>query len=471
MIILFIGKYHYFENMPVMLLAGFLKMHGHECHYLDLKFERNYLRKVKEINPAIIAYSVTTGIHRYYMEVNLKIKKEHTFTSVFGGPHCTVFPEMINEPGVDIICRGEGELPLLELANLLGNNQDITQIKNLWINQNGKIYKNELRSLVQNIDEITSPDRTIFDKYRHYRKIQRRIIITSRGCPYNCTYCYNNLIKEIMSGKGKYVRMRSVDNVLAELQSVKNKYHPRRIKFIDDTFLMDKKWAYDFCERYKNEIHIPFVACIRINLIDEELIKAMKDAGCISVEFGLESGDTAIRNDLLKRNISDRDIIDVSLMFKKYGIKAMSLNMVGLPGETIKQCITTIKLNIKAKVAFAHAMMYTPLPLTELTQYSIEKGFFDGNHAGISYNYMYNDSCLKMKDTKKIKRLQYLFSSFVAFPFLLPIHSVLLNLPFKILYRAVFFIHRFINQFFITKQITIYDLFITEFFTKKHKKT
>jgi hypothetical protein len=138
----------------------------------------------------------------------------------------------------------------------------------------------------------------------------------------------------------------------------------------------------------------------------------------------------------------------------------MALNMVGLPKETIEQCIATIKLNIDSKVTYPHTVMYTPYPQTELGDYAIREGLFDGDYNKISFQFMYAKCLLKTKEAKKIKRLQYLFSFFTAFPVLLPMLKFLIKLPFTKFYQFIFFIHRVINHLFISRQHLISDLLI-----------
>lgn len=457
--VLFIGKYYHFENNPIMYLSGYLMKHGHECYYLDLKFENNIIKEVKKIAPSVIAYNLVSGFGKPFIEINSALKKELDFFSVFGGPHCTLFPEFINNKDIDAVCLGDGEIALLELVNGLEKNEDIRFIKSFWIKIKGKVYENEIRKSVANIDEISYPERSIFDKYNHYYKLKRRGVITTRGCPFNCSYCYSNALKKIM-GINAGVRQRSVENVITELAFVKKTYSPRKLKFFDDTLIFNKKWALSFLDKYEKKIGIPFSACVRLDLLDEEIIKALKKAGCFVVEFGIECGDEEMRTNLLKRKMPNEKIISGSLLLKKYGIKTMSLNMIGLPGETIDQCILTLKLNIKCKITYPHTSIYMPFPKTELGDYAIKAGLFDGNNDKIDYKFMYAKSLLKSKDHKKFKRLQYLFSIMTVFPFLLPLLRFLIKLPFRKFYQFLFFTHRVINHFFITKQHLISDFLI-----------
>lgn len=460
--VLFICSYDYIEKPTIQLLSAVLKSSGHECHYLDLKLEKDIVNEVKKIAPDIIAYSITTGPHENFLKINNIIKRNYNFLSVFGGAHCTFFPKFIEEEGVDVICRGEGEHAIVELADAIANKEDFRHIGNLYVKENGKIFKNEMRPLIQDLDSLPFPDRSIFDKYAHYRNMRRRYLITSRGCPYNCSYCFNNSLKKIYNGKGKYVRQKSVGKVIEELKLLKQDYKPLRIKFYDDIFVLNKDWILNFCEQYEKEIHIPFIAQIRVNLVNEEIIKALKTAGCITVDFGIESGNPEFRKLILNRDIPDSKILEVSHLLKKYSIKTLSFNMVGLPDETVEMCFDTIRLNIKAKISYAHVLIFIPYPGTDLSDYATERGYFNGDNTNINSSFIYSKSILDMNNIKKIKRLQYLFSISVSFPIILPITKLLINLPLDYLYQSVFFLHRIWGAAFVTKHADWKDFFIIE---------
>ena len=218
--ILFIYKCEFEEPLGIMYLSSFLKKHGHECYFLDLKFEKRFIEEVQKISPDIIGYSITTGKHKFYQKLNLELKKKLHFFSLFGGPHATFFPEFIYKQGVDAVCRGEGEFPFLELADSFEKGKDITKIKNIWVKVNGKVYKNEVRDLISDLDILPFSDRELLNKYAHYKKMHRRFILTGRGCPYNCTFCFNHSYKKLYKNKGKIIRKRSIGNVIEELKLI-----------------------------------------------------------------------------------------------------------------------------------------------------------------------------------------------------------------------------------------------------------
>jgi len=470
--ILFIYKYANYEPLGLMTLSSVLKNAGHQCLCVDCRFEKNIIKTVKQISPDVIAYSIITGSHNYYRDLNIRLKKELNFLSVFGGPHCTFFPDFINEDGVDVICRGEGEHALLHLINALSNKEDISAIPNLWVKQDGEIIKNEIENLCQNLDEIVFPDRDIVNYYVAYKKMKRRDVITSRGCPYNCTYCFNNANKQLFLSKGKYVRQRSVENVLDELKILKEKYHAKIFHFQDDIFTLNRQWTFDFCNAYKKIIGLPFEVQLRINLLDEEIIKALKDAGCTMALYGIESGNEYIRKNLLKRDISDEQIINAAKLFRKNKIRTMTTNIVGLPDETLEMAMETVKLNIACKPNYAWNSIYQPYPMTQLSAYAIEKGYYEGSTDLFQSSFLYGNSQLKTKDIRKIVRLHYLFSIAVSFPWLLLLVKALIKIPFTGFYQLLFFIHRGWAAVFSLRRISISEIIYFEkrkYFWKERK--
>ena len=154
----------YREPLGIMSLISAVN-HKHKVFILE-PIREDIHKKISQIKPDVIAYSLRTGFHQYYIDLNKKLKKAYNFISVFGGPHVTFFPQMINQEGVDCICKGESEEAFLEFLDALESKKDYTKIKNFWVKKSGKIYKNSLRPLVQDLDTLKFPNRSLFDKYK-----------------------------------------------------------------------------------------------------------------------------------------------------------------------------------------------------------------------------------------------------------------------------------------------------------------
>lgn len=458
--VLFFYKYAYFEPLGVPYLSAVLKKHGHKTYFIDLRFTKNYVKETEEIAPDIIAYSITTGKHKLFRDLNLELKKKFNFFAVFGGPHCTFFPDFINEDGVDAICKGEGENAFAELVNKLENNEDIRFIKNIDAKIDNGIYKNDLRNLVENLDEIPFPDRDLIYRYNHYGKSHRKTVMTSRGCPYKCSYCFNHSYNRLYEGKGKIIRQRSVGNVIAELREVKEKYKLKIFQFNDDTFILNRNWTFEFCERYKREIDMTFNCIVRVNLIDEEIIKALKDAGCDTVTFGIESGNDDLRNNVLKRNISREQITDSAKICHKHNVKIISQNILGLPDETFEDALETVKLNIECKPKLSWVSIFQPYPNTDLCNYAIEKGYFEKKDLeSINVNF-HKGSVLKTKDIRRIVRLHHFFYFSVDFPFMIPIVKLMTRIPLNSIYYIFWSLYRGFGYYFRLRWFDVSELFL-----------
>lgn len=458
--VLFFYKYLFYQPLGIMYLSSFLKKEGHQTYFIDIKFERDIKKEVSRISPDLICYSATTGPHIEYRELNLKLKKHFNFISIFGGSFPTFYPDLIYEDGIDIIVQGEAEKSLVKIANAVQNNEDYTGIENTWVKKDGKIYKNEIGNLINDLDELPYPDWDLLDKYPAYRKSFKKSIMASRGCPYKCTYCWNGPYSELVKGKGTAYRLRSVESVISEAVEIKKRYKLRMLRFWDDTFIINKKWTLRFCELYKEKVNVPFRIFARIDLVDEEIVKALKDAGCIMVDFGKESGNENLRANVLKRgNYSNEKSIQSSLLFKKYGISTMSLNIMCLPDETLDMAFETLMLNIKSKVTYAYSTVFQPYPSTELGKYCIEKGYFDGFVGNVKKSFIFHGSSLNIPNLKEKIRLHYLFSYGVAFPFLYPLIKTLIRLPLTGLYKLLFIFFKVWNYYFKVYEIDRHEVF------------
>ncbi len=395
------------EPLGIMQISSSLKNLGIETKAVITSEEKNLIEKVKNFNPDLILFSTTTGAHKYYLNLCRLLKKELKFISIFGGPHPTFFPEIAEEECVDFIIRGEAEEAIGDLIKKIQKGEK--DIKKVW-----------LGDYPQNLDSLPFPDRTLLKDYEYLLPRGVRFFMTSRGCPYDCTYCFNAFNKKLT--KGRYLRQRSVENVIKEIKEVKNNFHLEKVNFQDDTFILNKRWLEEFLKIYKKEINLPLYCHIRPNLVDEIIIKDLKDAGCYYVVLGLEVGNDYIRNKILKRNMSKQQILNTCKLLRKYNIGFTTQTMMCLPEETLDMVFETIELSAKCKPTHINLYFYQPYPKTELANYSISRGLFDGNFDRLLYTYQAeskNEIPLNIKNKQKFKLLSDIFRVCVKFPFLI----------------------------------------------------
>lgn len=426
-----------FEFLGPMQISSILKKNGHDCDMLIISEEKNLISKIKEIKPDIIAFSVMTGSHNETVDLANKIKKNINVLTVFGGPHATFYTDLIKKDGVDIICIGEGEYAMLDLCDNI--NKDITKIKNLWVKKDGKIIKNDMRPLIENLDELPFPDRNLYYKrYNLLKILPTKKFMTGRGCPYNCSFCFNHNLKKMYSGKGAYVRKRKIEDVISEIVELKKQGGMKVVRFSDDTFTLYKEWLIKFLDIYKEKINLPFTCLARANEINEEVVKKLKDAGCINIFVGLESGSDRVRNFVLRKNLSEKDIINAAKLFHKYNIKFGTYNMLGNPTETIEEAFETIKLNSKIKTDFPFSTVLQPYPGTEISEFAIKQGVLAEDFCVDDLTLMNKKSQIILKNKREIVNLHRFFFYGVKFPFLLPIIKILIKLPDNKLYYLIF---------------------------------
>jgi len=450
--VLFIFKDSAVEHLGAMYISSMLKENGHRVEVVNAEYIA-IAKKLREDIPTILAYSTLAFYANYYIALNKCIKEKFNVFSLFGGAHPTAKPEIIGEEGIDAVCIGEGEYPLLNLANTLEAGGDIRELDNLWIKDNGKIIKNRLRPLINNLDELPFPDRGLFKQKSPF--FQERIsMITSRGCTYSCPYCYNSTMLRLYKDRQNTYRRRGVDNVIEEVRQVKKSQSVKFILFHDDIFILDPAWLEEFAFKYKQEGAVPFSCYVRIGHITPEIVSYLKYAGCHSVSFGVESGNDFLRKDIYKRNMEKQEIIHAAKLIKSQGLKIRTTNIIGYSSYSIDADLETLRLNIQCGVDLAKVGLLATYPNTEISAMN-EEGegwarflevrsprliqmlqFFSSNMIGRYERFIASFVSHRGRSTSAHERetlinLYLLFPLVVGFPFLFYFIRKLIKLPIR----------------------------------------
>lgn len=435
------------EWLGIEYLSSILKKTGHDTRLIfdpgsgdiEYKFKtldrvfdlsEKMVRKAQLYNPDLIAFSCLTNLYPWVTRMARLIKQRMNVPIIVGGIHPTILPEfVIKNPDIDMLCIGEGEEALKELLASMQAGKVDYSIKNIWFKKDGGVIRNPLRPLIQNLDSLPFPDKDIFRKYRCFSA--RLYVMTGRGCPYQCTYCFNSYYRKLLcNGTTSYIRRRSVENVIDELKLFKSKYNIKEVFFYDDIFTINDAWIKNFAKAYKDKIKLPFKILVHPQAVQEETMRLLKDAGCIYVDIGIESGCEGLRRKLLKRNMNNHDIVDTARILKKVGIKFCTLNIVGFPTETRQQMWETYELNDKIKPDGTIVSIFYPFPKTELADYCLENGYL----AKEDYQKICNgeggykqDNFLKNIEVQEAKRLQILIPILTKTPHFL--HSLIKRTP------------------------------------------
>jgi len=422
-----------------MTLAAVAKAKGHDVA-LAVGSNNHILSKAQDFRPDLVGFSVLTGYQKRYLQLGQALKRNLSPSPVilFGGPHATFFPKVVLEEGVDIVCRGEGEGALVDILDAIDSSNDFEEIDNLVIKQDGELKSFLLRPLLD-LDEMPFPDRDIYVDYPIIHDSDMVTFMASRGCPFNCSFCFNKEMVKMVKGLGSWIRFRSVDNLIEEIDMVLRTRKIRNIDFHDDTFIIKRKWLFEFLNAYASKFSIPFICNLRADLINLDIAKALKSAGCCRVSFGIESGDESLRNLLLKKSLSDEQIRNAASILHQVGIPFFTYNMIGLPGERLNEAFKTLELNIEIGSECAWTSIYQPFPGTELANYCLEKGFIEKPISTDEPVDTHTTSLLCQPDIEKLVRLQKFAYVAIRFPSTLRFIKKIVNYNFPSIY---FYIHR-----------------------------
>ena len=352
--------------------------------------------ELQEIKPDVVGLSVDTSTFHDAVKMAFEIKdiQPNTYL-VFGGSHPSICPEeTIEKDPIDAICIGEGELAMAELCRDLEGGNPPVDVKNLWVKVDGKVVKNPRRPYLEDLDSIPMDRDGIF-----YGGIY-----TGRGCVGRCAFCNTPTLRKNGPG-GRYFRKRSIESVLDEvglvyrqlreqsrisikerlkrivkmlvgidntLKPIKEKVPPLRFK--DDTFLGDKKWFLKLAPLMrKNFPNLTYICQARPNEIDEKVAYWLKNSGCIRVSMGFETGSERLRNEVLHKNVTDKQILTSCKLLRDQGIEIMGQWMYGLPGEMLSDTIKTFLMSVRegdlSQLHFA-----TPLYGTALFDIAVDQG-------------------------------------------------------------------------------------------------
>src|SRR3989344_1476246 len=331
----------------------------------------NYLNDFK---PDLVGISMLTPMYLRTKETMKIVRKtlNEQVKIVIGGPHPTVFfTSCLKDcPDANFLLYGEAEISFVNLLNYLENNLDLSEIKGLVFRKDERIIINPKQEFIQNLDEIPYPARDLLpmEKYRpaptYFKKLPSYLILASRGCPFRCAFCSK------ISGT-KY-RAHSIERVINEIKILLDEYGAKDIIFRDDTFTINRSFVFDLCKKIKEDglnKRMEWSCMTRVNLVDLELLKTMKEAGCWSIHYGVESGNQRLL-DLIDKSITIEQIKNAFIWTKEVGIEIKAFFMLGLPTETREESLKTIEFSKELNPDWVQFTITVPYPGTKLFELS-----------------------------------------------------------------------------------------------------
>jgi len=359
--------------------SGVGLIHINDKHGFSSKTEA-IIRRIKKDKPGLIAFTSTSF---GYSEVNRLagvLKKFFPKTPIIlGGVHATIRPQDLEKSNFDAFCIGEGEEPLAMLIRKLKNKQDYHDTPSFYFKKGGKIVKNRLHPYEKNLNNLPAYDWDIFDTAKLLKLRNGWISLSvSRGCPFNCNFCINHNMKRILGAAG-YVRQKSAGLAIKELKDLIGRFDIKVFNFDDDILIFNKKWTRDFLSSYRKEIYqkygIKFKVEARVDMIDENIAKMLKEAGCQEIQFGVETGSPRLRNLVLNKHTSDVQIIRAFDICHKYDINTLAFIMLGIPGETEQTLMDTVRLLARIKPYLIRPSFIFPIYGTVFYQYCKKRNF------------------------------------------------------------------------------------------------
>ncbi len=395
-------------NHGIAALAGVLHANGHELDLLHVSEKKCPIPSSDEINalieqkqPDLLGFSAMTQQYEWIAATSKAIRTQYPFLpQIIGGVHCTMVPDEVHESKLfDYVCVGEADYALLDLMNALENGEPTDNLTNMRMWDGQRPIVNKVAPF-PNLDTLPRLDYNVFDMKAILRETRGWMgILTSRGCPYKCTYCFNmeivdRYIEDGAAAKVKdFLRHFPIDVMMEDLKTLVRE-NPEITTFIfdDDLFTLNVNYVEEFCAAYiKHEVGLPFVVNGHVNCFDDRAGKALSDAGCIIVKFGLESGSDKIRRDVLHRYMKNSQIEDSFAAAHKYQLHSSAFIMFGLPYEGREEIIETLALCAKVKLGrFRWALFF---PFRGTAGYDIAKPLIDESKLDGKGNY-FDGSCL-----------------------------------------------------------------------------
>ena len=351
--------------------------------YVDQLEVKKILLRIEEQRPEVIGISLLSTSVDVVTKLSELIRRKFPHIKIaMGNMHASLFSDKIlKSRTADYIIHREGEYTFLELARALRDGKFVEHIKGLSYCKDGKTIDNSPRELIEKLDQLPYPAWNLFPLDRYGTDPRTEIlpgepglqILATRGCPFSCTFCSSKTARSL----GSEYRMRNPKKVADEIEYMYKNYGARVFSFMDLAFPLVKKHAMailqEIIDRKLNK-KIYWMTEARVRPIDYEILKKMKEAGCVRVNFGIESGNDRIILKILKKGFTTEDVRRAVKLAKKAGIQVDGMFMIGLPTETGKEIKQTIDFAVELNVRFAIFNIFVPYPGCELYDILTKEG-------------------------------------------------------------------------------------------------
>ena len=374
--------------MGLLSLAAMLEKHGFTVTIDDLVYEEEELKLIErlaETKPDIIGFSfLTTAVARTINLVDKAAKAVPHAIRIGGGAHCTGLPEKsLQDINLHYVIAGEGEYPLLDFCTRQRDGKPVESVNGLVYRSGEKIIVNPIGGFIEDLNQLPLPAWHLINMENYlfppgYIKglfYKRTVpVMTSRGCPSHCIFCSSPGIF------GRRIRRRSVDNVMNEISILRERFNIDGIFFLDDTFTLNTDWVLEFCRQMKQQnINLPWSCQTRVNVVTKPLLQTMKDAGCVQVDYGIESGSDRILK-VIKKGTTVALIRKAFAIAHEVGLRTYGSILIGNPTETLEDIRMTKELLKEIKPSLTLFNFLTPMPGSELYDMALANGWMSDKY-------------------------------------------------------------------------------------------
>jgi radical SAM superfamily enzyme YgiQ (UPF0313 family) len=345
--------------------------------------------KVTDYQPDLIAISVVENTYSIGRALVRALPEKHRkIPTIWGGPFATFAPEFILRDNVgDIVCRGEGEIALIELCKRMCQGRSVTEIPNLWVCEDGRLYRNPLGPRV-NLDELPFADYSLFEEQAIYRPMEGRLwrtigIESQRGCPFQCTYCNSPGQNRIASAEqgSMFYRRKSLQRVMAELEHQHKLHNIELVYWLADTFLAMPRRDFDELVEHYQDFRIPFWMNTRSETITEHAADGLERMNMLRMSVGIEHGNAEYRRKMLKRFQTNEQLRTAFEICSGRGFSTTGNCIIGMPEETRQLIFETIEFTrqLPDDIDATGCFIFSPLHGTELRSIAVQNGYLDPN--------------------------------------------------------------------------------------------
>jgi len=372
-------------QLGVSSISALLKSHSHVCELLLItrpNFADEVDAKIEQFRPDVVAYTSVATQFPHVAAIAAQVRQAHPdIYQICGGPHATLAPQAaLRQADLDAVGVGEGEYPMLELLEALSRGRRPTRIANLCFRgPNGEIEANAPRPFNEDLDALPFVDRELYAPYVDLGRYEH-CIITTRGCPFSCSYCCNHAFKKLATGR--YVRSRSVGNVMAEIDQLRSKYPDMEYLHVEDEAAGLNRAMWDELLAELKRTGLSFGVNYRIGVTGLEFLDRLRDANFVRINVGIESGNEWIRANVLNRKYTNEQILATFSRARALGMETKAYNLIGLPHETPERFEDTLRINQAARPDHPRLYIFYPYPGTALDTMCDELGLKQRRGAG-----------------------------------------------------------------------------------------